>query len=135
VKEKGRKGNRNAKLRRVALCIELESQVENCKKMKRGDKTYLALYRIRKYHSKIWDAAEKRGQVQIYHRLKKGDKNAPVQGNQCLEGQPVSGPEGDMRFTYACVQEMTENYVKVWVSDQQIWEWASEKARVEKGRR
>jgi len=29
---------------------------------------------------------------------------------------------------------MTENYVKVWVSDQQIWEWASEKARVEKGR-
>jgi len=30
---------------------------------------------------------------------------------------------------------MTENYVKVWVSDQKIWEWASEKARVEKERR
>jgi hypothetical protein len=43
--------------------------------MKRGDKTYLALYRTRKYDSKLWDAAVKRKQVQIYQRLKKGDKN------------------------------------------------------------
>ena len=45
IKEKGRKGNRNGKLRTVALCIELETYVVNCKKMKRADKTFLALYR------------------------------------------------------------------------------------------
>jgi hypothetical protein len=50
--------------------------------MKRGDKTYLALHRTRKYDNKVWKAAEKRGQVQIYQRLKRGDKNAPIQGNQ-----------------------------------------------------
>jgi len=69
--------------------------------MKRGDKTYLALYRTRKYDSEVWDAAKKREQVQIYQKLEKGDKNAPIQGNQCLEGQSVSGPGGDIRLTDA----------------------------------
>jgi len=58
------------------------------------------LYRTRKYDSKFWDAAKKREQVQIYQKVKKGDKNALIQGNQCLEGQSVSGPR-DIRFTDA----------------------------------